>query len=91
MNSIATHPTRESELVAALYLSRLDHESLYSNAELREAVSETTARLDLPDAEALIRHYTNVLPSAGEANSRDCRARGKWASRMAADLMPEAR
>ncbi|MGP3954066.1 hypothetical protein [Streptomyces sp. 7N604] len=84
MNCLPTHPGQDPEPAAALYLSRLDHESLYSNTELRQAISETTAELNEPDA--LIHGYTTALLRLDEADDRAGHARRKWALRMAADL-----
>lgn len=84
MSRFPIHPEQDPEPAAALYLSRLDHESLYSNAELRQAIAETTRELD--DRAALIPRYTESLRRSGTGHDGVGHARRKWALRMAADL-----
>ncbi|MEV6182952.1 hypothetical protein [Streptomyces sp. NPDC052015] len=69
---------------AGLYLSGLDHESLYSNAELRHAIAETMTALD--DPEQLIPFYERALRGPGATPQDMRRRRDGWALRMAADL-----
>jgi hypothetical protein len=73
---------------AGLYLSGLDHESLYSNAELRHAIAETMTALD--DPEQLISYYERALQGPGAIPSDMRRRRDGWALRMAADLARSA-
>jgi hypothetical protein len=81
-------PHRELTAVAGLYLSGLDHESLYSNAELRQAIANTMTALDDPNQ--LISLYERALQGP-EATTQDMRRRRDgWALRMAADLARSA-
>ncbi|MBC2904824.1 hypothetical protein [Streptomyces cupreus] len=69
---------------AALYLSDLDHESLYSNAELSHAIAETVAAFG--DHEQVLGTYADALAS-GEAASQEVRRRRRsWALRMADEI-----
>ncbi|MFI1702362.1 hypothetical protein ACH419_41440 [Streptomyces bobili] len=83
-----TPPYRDLATAAALYLSGLDHESLYSNAELRHAIAETMTALD--DPEHLIPFYESSLRGPGATTQEVRRRRDGWALRMAADLARSA-
>ncbi len=81
-------PHQELATAAGLYLSGLDHESLYSNAELRHAIAETMTALD--DPEQLIPFYESSLLGPGATTQDVRRRRQRWALRMAADLARSA-
>ncbi|NBM18570.1 hypothetical protein [Streptomyces sp. GC420] len=72
------HPT------SALYLSRLDHEYLYSDAELRRAVADTVAALG--GTYAVDRRYADALHKELTRDRDRCEARRSWALRTAREL-----
>ncbi|MFE9772024.1 hypothetical protein ACFYOV_10190 [Streptomyces sp. NPDC005931] len=72
------HPT------PALYLSGLDHEYLYSDAELRRAVADTAAALG--GTYAVERRYADALSEELTRDRDRCSARRSWALRTARDL-----
>ncbi|MGI5404415.1 hypothetical protein ACQEVG_34180 [Streptomyces sp. CA-135486] len=84
MSRIPLHPEQDPSPVSALYLSRLDHESLYSNTELRQAIAQTVSELDEPGA--LGRRYAEALRQAGARGGGMNEVRRRWALRMAEDL-----
>ncbi|MEU6064574.1 MULTISPECIES: hypothetical protein [Streptomyces] len=84
MTSLGQHPGQDSEHVAALYLSSLDHTSLYSDTELREAIAETLTALDDPADLAPV--YEECLWGPGAVGDDVRRARRRWARQMADDL-----
>lgn len=86
MSRIPLQPRQDPLWAAALYLSGLDHESLYSNAELKQAISEATAPFDWPDQ--LLHSYTTRLGAPGAHDSSN-HSRREWALRMAAELDPD--
>ncbi|MFF3324016.1 hypothetical protein [Streptomyces sp. NPDC002889] len=84
MSRIPLHPEQDPYPVSALYLSQLDHESLYSDTELRQAIAETVSEPDGPDA--LGRRYAEALRQAGARGDGMSEVRRRWALRMAEDL-----
>ena len=88
MSRIPLHPEQDPYPVSALYLSQLDHESLYSNTELRQAIAQTVSELDGPGA--LGRRYAEALRQAGVRGGGMSEVRRRWALRMAEDLAREA-
>ncbi|MEW2083248.1 hypothetical protein [Streptomyces sp. NPDC005283] len=84
MSRIPLHPEQDPYPVPALYLSRLDHESLYSNTELRRAIAETVPELDEPGV--LGRRYAEALRQAAARGGGMSEVRRRWALRMAEDL-----
>ncbi|MEV0183405.1 hypothetical protein AB0I54_29530 [Streptomyces sp. NPDC050625] len=78
------HSDPDSAHAAALYLSSLDHTSLYSNVELRQAISDTMTALDDPADLAPV--YKECLFGPGAVGDDVRRARRRWAQQMAADL-----
>ncbi|WP_326648094.1 MULTISPECIES: hypothetical protein [unclassified Streptomyces] len=84
MSRIPLHPEQDPYPVPALYLSRLDHESLYSNTELRQAIAETVPELDEPGV--LGRRYAEALRRAAAGGGGMSEARRRWALLMAEDL-----
>ena len=84
MSRIPLHPEQDPDPVSALYLSQLDHESLYSDAELRQAIAETVSELGEPGA--LGSRYAEALSHAGARAGGMSEVRRRWALRMADDL-----
>jgi hypothetical protein len=84
MSRFSLHPEHHPHLTSALYLSRLDHESLYANTELRQAIAGSVARLDGPGALGV--RYAEALRPARAKGGSTCEARGRWAVRMPEDL-----
>ncbi|TPQ18470.1 hypothetical protein [Streptomyces sporangiiformans] len=84
MDSRTPFPDQDPPAAAALYLSALDHEHLYSDAELRQAVSRAHAAVGQPAA--LLDLYRRSVQEAHTAEL-DVRAqRRSWALRMARHL-----
>ncbi|UXY32930.1 hypothetical protein [Streptomyces sp. HUAS TT20] len=84
MTSHGRHPDQDSAHVAALYLSSLDHTSLYSDLELHQAISDTLTALDDPADLAPV--YEECLWGPGAVGDDVRRARRRWAQQMADDL-----
>ncbi|MFD1661753.1 hypothetical protein ACFSL4_27035 [Streptomyces caeni] len=74
----------DPQSVSALYLSRLDHESLYSDAELLQAIAETVERVG--GRHELAGRYTEALCEEAAAGGRRQGERRRWAHRMAREL-----
>ncbi|TQK50511.1 hypothetical protein FBY35_0847 [Streptomyces sp. SLBN-118] len=85
MSRIPQHPEQDPYPVSALYMSQLDHESLYSNTELRGAIAQTVSEVGGPDA--LGRRYAEALRQAAARGGEMSEVRRRWALRMAEDLV----
>jgi hypothetical protein len=84
MDSRGYHPDQDPPEAAALYLSALDHEHPYSEAELRHAIARAGAAVGRQDALAEL--YLQSVQGAG-TDEYDVRARRRdWALRMARHL-----
>ncbi|MFE7274214.1 DUF485 domain-containing protein [Streptomyces sp. NPDC057623] len=77
-------PDQDPPAVAALYLSALDHERLYSASELRQAVSRAYAAVDQPSA--LLELYLRSVQASPTAAPDVRAARRSWALRMVRHL-----
>lgn len=84
MTSHGLQPDQDSAHVAALYLSSLDHTSLHSDVELRQAITDTLTALDDPADLAPV--YEECLSGPGAVGDDVRRARRRWARQMADDL-----
>ncbi|MFE9098625.1 hypothetical protein [Streptomyces sp. NPDC007264] len=74
----------DPQSVSALYLSRLDHESLYSDAELLHAITETVERVG--GRHRLAGRYAEALSEEAAAGGLRRGERRRWAHRMAREL-----
>ncbi|MFR9797894.1 hypothetical protein ACL02U_18620 [Streptomyces sp. MS06] len=81
MSRITPPPHRDPHPTSALYLSRLDHEYLYSDAELRQAVTDTVAALG--GTYAVDRQYSDALHTELTRDRDRCEARRSRALRTA--------
>ncbi|UXY30794.1 hypothetical protein [Streptomyces sp. HUAS TT20] len=84
MSRMTLPPEEDQQSVSALYLSRLDHESLYSDAELLRAIAETVERVG--GRQRLADRYAETLREEAAAGGDRRGERHKWALRMAREL-----
>jgi hypothetical protein len=84
MDSRDLFPDQDPPTAAALFLSALDHEHLYSAAELRRAISRAYAAFDRPAA--LLDLYRRSVHGADAAEHEVRAERRSWALSMAARL-----
>ncbi|MFI1167229.1 hypothetical protein ACH4UM_27420 [Streptomyces sp. NPDC020801] len=84
MSRMTPPPEGDPQSVSALYLSRLDHESLYSDAELLRAIAETVERVG--GRQELAGRYAETLRDEAAAGGRRRGERHRWALRMAREL-----
>ncbi|MET7378747.1 hypothetical protein ABZT08_07930 [Streptomyces sp. NPDC005526] len=84
MSRMTPPPEGDPQSVSALYLSRLDHESLYSDAELLRAIAETVERVG--GRRELAGRYADTLREEAAAGGLRRGARDRWARRMAREL-----
>ncbi|MFI2350704.1 DUF485 domain-containing protein [Streptomyces sp. NPDC019443] len=84
MESRDLFPDQDPPTAAALYLSALDHEHLYSAAELRRAISRAYAAFDRPAA--LLDLYRRSVHGADAAEHEVRAERRSWALSMASRL-----
>lgn len=76
-------PQQDPLAVVVLYLSRLDHRSLYPDDQMLRAMNDCYASFRGPDDLSL--GYVRLL-SSGDTEAHALRERREWASRVAADL-----
>ncbi|MFJ8198464.1 hypothetical protein [Streptomyces sp. NPDC096152] len=84
MSRMTPPPEGDPQSVSALYLSRLDHESLYSDAELLRAIAETVERVG--GRRELAGRYADTLREEAAGGGLRRGERHRWARRMAREL-----
>ncbi|MFF4543971.1 hypothetical protein [Streptomyces sp. NPDC001435] len=84
MSRMTLPPEGDPQSVSALYLSPLDHESLYSDAELLRAIAETVERVG--GRQELPGRYADTLREEAAAGGHRHGERHRWARRMAREL-----
>ncbi|MFC9682287.1 DUF485 domain-containing protein [Streptomyces sp. NPDC056948] len=84
MDFLMPFPDQDPPEAAALYLSALDHERVYSAAELRHAISRAYEAVDQPAA--LLDPYQRSLQGAHTADSAVRAERRAWALHLVRDL-----